>query len=111
VTVNVRSADTVVPAGMRDANGMCSNPPCVDGAAPDVVYVAARAPWSAVALWTTILLPAATVGAVLAVSRKTSSVIGRSGVNSTCSVPCTVARSALTANASRTLGRFGSGAA
>src|SRR4051812_23849193 len=59
----------------------------------------------------TILLPSATVGAVLAVSRKTSSVIGLSGVNEICSCPCTVDRSSLTANFNVMCGRFGSGAA
>ena len=60
---------------------------------------------------TTILLPSATVGAVFAVSRNTSSVIGLSGVNEICSWPCTVDRLSLTVNFSVMCGRFGSGAA
>ena len=111
VRLNPRSAVTVVPAGTGEANGMRSKPPCVDGSAPSRAKVGGPAPWSAFADVTTILLPAATVGPVLAVSRKTSSVIGRSGVNSMCSLPCTLVRSGLTVNARRTLGRFGSGAA
>ncbi len=75
------------------------------------VYPARPPPWSAVAAVTTILLPAATVGAVLAVSRKTSSLIGLSGVNAMCSVPCAVVRSGLNVKTKDTFGRCGSGAA
>src|SRR6185312_2115861 len=90
---------------------MCSRPPWVDAAAPARLNVWLVPPWSAVAEVTTILLPASTVGAVFAVNRNTSSVIGRSGVNATCSVPCTVLRSVLTTKFSRTTGRCGSGSA
>jgi len=75
------------------------------------VKVAVPPPWSALADPTTILLPAATVGAVFAVSLNTSSVIGLSGVNEMCSVPRTVVRSPLKVKASATVGRLGSGAA
>ena len=56
-------------------------------------------------------LPSATDGAVLAVRRKTNSEIGRSGVNTTCSVPVTVVRSGANVKCSATRGRCGSGAA
>jgi hypothetical protein len=67
--------------------------------------------WSAVAEVTSILLPPATVGMVFGVSRKTSSVMSRSGVNTTCSVPSTRLWSADTLKVSVIFGRFGSGAA
>ena len=103
VRLNDRSAVTVVPAGIRAANGMCSRPPCVDGSAAAEVKCTCRRRGRRSRTLTTILLPSRTVGAVFAVSRKTSSVIGLSGVNKMCSVPVTVLRSLLTTNVNLTL--------
>src|SRR3954463_4823660 len=104
-------AVTAVPAATPAANGMRRSPPCVLGSALAAVNRNLPPPEFAVAAVMTILLPWSTVGLVLAVNRKTSSLIGRSGRNTIRSRPWTVPWSAAIVKVNATRGRLGSGCA
>src|SRR5437588_333074 len=90
---------------------MFSRPPWVDGAAFAGVNRYRSPPWSADAAVMVIWLPSCTADLVFAVSRKTSSVIGRSGRNTTVSWPATVWWFGAIVNCNVIFGRCGSGLA